>query len=92
MKTPGQRMRAILNDPNFIVPFPDFAFYPHGNEVYVECPERSNNYAVIEAVQKKYGSNWLLGIWKNTIDGEVIYQENPHQNGRGLWIWKLIRA
>jgi len=92
MKTPYQRMKAILEDVNFIVPVPQYSFYQHGNDVYVECPERGNNYDVIDAVQNRYGGNWLLGIWKNTIDGDVVYQENPHQNGRGLWVWKFVKA
>lgn len=91
--TPGQRMRAILNySPPEIIPVPDFQFHRHGNDVYVECTERHADHIVIDAVQKKYGGHWLLRIWCNVINGERVFQSNPHVNGRGYWIWKIVKA
>ena len=82
-----------------IIPIPDGMTIVHGPArfaggecVMVECPTWTNTSEVVQFVLEKTGHDYITPI-PARVTGEFkdFSQGNPHKNGRGCWVWLLVR-
>jgi len=66
---------------------------PGGECVMVESPTLCNSSDVEEFVKDKTKMDWIMPI-PSRVTGEFkdFTQGNPHKNGRGCWVWLLIKV
>lgn len=68
------------------------ARFAGGECVMVECPTMRSNSDVETFVKEKTKIEWITPI-PSRITGEfkTFLEGNPHINGKGMWVWLLVK-
>lgn len=67
---------------------PDCVLHEY-NEHCFQCAYKD----VMDFVEKELEGDWECpDDWTNVVDGEFVCKPNPHQNERGNWVWKVVKA
>ena len=97
MSDVGEKMRYLINSTQAmpyeeIIPVPDFrVLHKDDKYILIESPDKHRAYEVLIHVRKTTSGNLQLANWENVTNGEVVKQNNPHKNERGMWVWLVER-
>ena len=68
------------------------ARFAGGECVMVECPTRRDTSDVVQFVVEETGQDWIMPIPSRiTSEFKDFTQGNPHKNGKGMWVWLLVK-